>query len=368
MTWELPLYTQPDFSHSQFQNSPTVEFRQVEKPGVAPDNYHATSIYPEYYHMPDGGWHLPSRSRMDCVVVREKDNTLWVKEFRNLREREMVACGRNENGEDGIYVHAEAFSFPQSASDKFAFRTRPTRETSFSIDYDELYELLEYERQNGFIIWVLGPALVFDRDARKSFEWLVENGYVQALFAGNALATHDLEGALYGTALGQDIYSKNITHLGHYRHLDVLNTVGRAGSIQACIEQGMIPDGVMRAVIGRNIPFVLAGSIRDDGPLPEVIADAYRAQDEMRKLSHRATTVIALATQLHAIATGNMVPSYTVRDKRVRPVYFYVVDMSEFAASKLTNRGSLTARSIITNVQDFVVIAQRGLMARNEKN
>lgn len=261
-------------------------------------------------------------------------------------------------------MHTEAFSFPESVSDKFAFRTRPTRETSFSIDYDELYELLEYERRNGFIIWVLGPALVFDRDARKSFVWLVENGYVHALFAGNALATHDLEGALYGTALGQDIYTKRITHLGHYKHLDALNTTCWAGSIQACIEQGMIQDGDMRAVIGRNVPFVLAGSIRDDGPLPEVIGDAYRAQDEMRRLSQEATTVIALATQLHAIATGNMVPSYTVRDDRVRPVYFYVVDMSEFAASKLTNRGSLTARSIITNVQDFVVTAQRGLMKR----
>jgi hypothetical protein len=128
----------------------------------------------------------------------------------------------------------------------------------------------------------------------------------------------------------------------------------------------MIQDGIMRAIISRNVPFVLAGSIRDDGPLPEVIGDAYRAQDDMRRFSQEATTVIALATQLHAIATGNMVPSYTVRDERVRPVYFYVVDMSEFAASKLTNRGSLTARSIITNVQDFVVTAQRGLMARNK--
>jgi hypothetical protein len=202
--WELPPYTQPDFSHSLFQDSPTVEFRKVEKPGVAPDNYHATSIYPEYYHMPDGGWHLLYRSRMDCVVVREKKNNLLVKEFRNLRGGEMVACGRKENGEEGIYVHTEAFSFPESVSDKFSFRTRPTRETSFSIDYDELYELLEYERKNGFIIWVLGPALAFDRDARKSFVWLVENGYVHALFAGNALATHDLEGALYGNASSRE--------------------------------------------------------------------------------------------------------------------------------------------------------------------
>jgi len=113
------------------------------------------------------------------------------------------------------------------------------------------------------------------------------------------------------------------------------------------------------------MPFVLAGSIRDDGPLPEVIADVYEAQDAMRKITRRATTVIAMATQLHAIATGNMVPSYAVEQKgQVRPVYFYIVDMSEFAVNKLANRGSLTARSILTNVQDFVVTVERKLRKR----
>jgi hypothetical protein len=122
----------------------------------------------------------------------------------------------------------------------------------------------------------------------------------------------------------------------------------------------------MHSIIRREIPYVLAGSIRDDGPLPEVIGDAYTAQDLMRTLARRATTVIAMATQLHAIATGNMVPSYIVMAKdRVRPVYFYSVDMSEFAVSKLADRGSLTAHSILTNVQDFVVTVERGLRKRS---
>jgi hypothetical protein len=110
---------------------------------------------------------------------------------------------------------------------------------------------------------------------------------------------------------------------------------------------------------------VLAGSIRDDGPLPEVIGDVYQAQDKMRDVARQATTVIALATQLHAIATANMLPSYkVVGENQVRPVYFYTVDMSEFAINKLVNRGSLTARSILTNVQDFVVTVERGLRKR----
>jgi lysine-ketoglutarate reductase/saccharopine dehydrogenase-like protein (TIGR00300 family) len=365
MAFKLPPYNPPDFTKSPLVDAPTVRFKKVSKPRVAPDSYHATSIHPEYFHVKKGKWHLLKESRMDCVVVKKNDETLLVEEFRNLKPGDLVACGRGENGEDGICIHTEPFEFPTESSHKFAFRTRITRETSFSIDYDELYDLLEFERQNGFILWVLGPAVVFDRDARDSFAELVNNGYVHALLAGNALAVHDVEGALFSTALGQDIYSKRIVDLGHYNHLDAINKIKGIGSIEKAIDDGLIKDGVMRAIIQKKIPFVLAGSIRDDGPLPEVIRDVYQAQDEMRNQVRHATTVIAMATQLHAIATGNMVPSYQVQGKKhVRPVYFYTVDMSEFVVSKLANRGSLAAHSILTNVQDFVVTVVRGLRRR----
>jgi hypothetical protein len=187
------------------------------------------------------------------------------------------------------------------------------------------------------------------------------------MLAGNALAVHDVEGSLFGTALGQEIYSKRITTLGHYKHLDAINQIKALGSIEEAVKERLLTDGIMHSIIRRGIPYVLAGSIRDDGPLPEVIGDAYMAQDCMRVLARRATTVIAMATQLHAIATGNMVPSYIVMEKdRVRPVYFYSVDMSEFAVSKLADRGSLTAHAILTNVQDFVVTVERGLRKRSE--
>jgi hypothetical protein len=123
--------------------------------------------------------------------------------------------------------------------------------------------------------------------------------------------------------------------------------------------------GVMHALTQQQIPYVLAGSIRDDGPLPEVVTDALKAQDAMRALTKRATTVIAVATQLHSIAAGNMIPMYQVLpDGQVRPVYFYMVDMSEFTTNKLANRGSLSARPILTNAQDFLVILERGLSRR----
>jgi lysine-ketoglutarate reductase/saccharopine dehydrogenase-like protein (TIGR00300 family) len=364
MAFILPDYAPPDFSQEQFSRCHTVVFKEVTQAGVAPEDYHATSIFPEYLQTQKGRWRLLTESRMDCVVVLEPDGTLSVREFRHLKVGELVACGRQENGEDGIFVHTRGFAFPPHVTEKFAFRTRVTRETSFSIDYDELYALLEHERGNGFVLWTLGPATVFDQDSRNAFVRLLERGYVHALHAGNALAVHDLEGALFGTALGQEIYSKRSAPFGHYKHLDAINGIRALGSITKAVEQGYIKDGIMRAAVLKGIPCVLAGSIRDDGPLPEVIGDVYLAQDRMRALASRATTVIALATQLHAIAIGNMVPSYRVECDRVRPVYFYSVDMSEFAVSKLADRGSLTARSILTNVQDFVVTLERGLKDR----
>lgn len=365
MPFNLPTYRHPDLSGEPFTKAPVAKFVRAEKTGVAPENYHATSIYPEYFHISKGVWELPRDSRMDCVVVLEDSKSLVVKEFRNIKTGDHVACGRRENGEDGIFVHTEAFDFMDQASEKFAFRSRITRETAFSIDYDDLYDLLEFERERGYIVWVLGPAVVFDRDARSAFTELVNRGYVHALLAGNALATHDVEASLFSTGLGQDIYSKRTVQLGHYNHLDAINTIRRVGSLAQAIDQGIISDGVMHSVINKHIPFVLASSIRDDGPLPEVVADAYAAQDSMRTITRRGTTIIAMATQLHAIATGNMVPSYRVlSDGTMRPVYFYTVDMSEFAVNKLANRGSLTARSILTNVQDFVVTVERGLRVR----
>jgi hypothetical protein len=184
---------------------------------------------------------------------------------------------------------------------------------------------------------------------------LIENGYCHGLLAGNALATHDLEAALFRTGLGQNIYSQQLQPLGHYNHLDLINKVRRAGSIPQAIKDLGLRDGIIYACEKKQIPYVLAGSIRDDGPLPEVISDVYAAQDAMRVHARKATTVIALATQLHSIAFGNMVPSYRVMaGDEVRPVYFYIVDMSEFSADKLANRGSAQAVAILTNAQDFI--------------
>ena len=360
-----PPFNPPDFSTPPLSDAPAVHVEAVEKDGVAPGGFHATSNHPEYVHLRNGKWILARESRMDCVLVL-RNETLEVIEPRRLQAGDRVVIGRTENGEDGIYVHTSGFSTPSDKpGDKFSFRTRGTRETPFSRSYDQLYNILRHDRDHGHIVWVLGPAVAFDKDSRDAMQALIENGYCHALLAGNALATHDLEAAYFRTGLGQDIYTQEIQPMGHYNHLDILNSVREAGAIKKAIPVLGIRDGIIYACEKQDIPFVLAGSIRDDGPLPEVIGNAYKAQNAMRVHARRATTVITLATMLHSIAFGNMTPSYHVEpDGTVRPVFFYIVDMSEFGADKLANRGSGQAVAILTNVQDFMINLWKNLASK----
>lgn len=363
MTFQLPNYHHPDFTAENFLKAPNVCVRAVEQDGVAPEGFHSTSMYPEYFKI-DGTWKLIAESRMDASVVINADGTLSVLENRNLKRGDLVILGRTENCEEGIYLHSGGFEAPgnSGAAEQFVFRQGRSRETSFRKDYDELIELLRYEKEHGTILWVMGPAFSFDKGAREAMQKVAEHGYVHGLMAGNALAAHDLEGAYLHTALGQDIYTQEPKPNGHYNHLDVINLVRKSGSIEKFIEEYKIDNGIIYGCVKNKVPVVLTGSIRDDGPLPEVIGDAYAGQAAMRELVKQATTVICLATMLHTIATGNMTPSYKVlSDGTVRPVYLYTVDADEFVVNKLLDRGSLSAKTIVTNVQDFIAIVAKGL-------
>ena len=361
MSFHLREYIRPDFTDKIFQQAPDAALGEVISDTVAPANYHAMSIFPEYFKV-NGEWLLAEESRMDCVAVLT-DGGIEIREFRRLRKGDRVFLGRTEDGSEGILVHARAFrNNAAQGRETFAFRQNRSRETAFSRDYDELYEILKHDREYGKIVWVMGPAFAFDHDAREAFSRMIANGYVDAVLAGNALATHDLEAGYLKTALGQNIYTQEIQPNGHYNHLDTINQVKACGSIAAFLEKENIRDGIIYHCEKFRVPYVLAGSIRDDGPLPGVIADVYEAQDKMRDQVRGATTVLCLATTLHSIAVGNMTPSYRVMpDGTIRELYFYCVDISEFTANKLSDRGSLSAKGIVTNVQDFIVTLGKGL-------
>ena len=357
--FEMPVYHHPDFAALGLLDAPDAHLAPVEQDTVAPEGYHATSMFPEYFKL-DGVWRLAEESRMDCVAVW-RDGEIRITEFRLLRKGDLVILGRSEDGHEGIYLHADAFEERGVHHEPFSFRQGQSRETSYSGTYDRLYDLLRYEREHGNVLWVMGPACSFDADARSAFAALAEAGYVQGLMAGNALATHDLEAAWLGTALGQDIYTQERMPAGHYHHIDTINEVRRLGSIRAFVEAGRAKDGIMAACVRLNIPFTLVGSIRDDGPLPEVYGNVYEGQNAMRDMIRKATTVICMASTLHTIATGNMTPCYRVVDGEVRPLFLYSVDISEFATNKLRDRGSLAVKTIVTNAQDFMVNCARNL-------
>ena len=282
MSFKLPVYPAPDFSQPKFQDAPNVQTAPVLQAGVAPENYHSTSMFPEYFKV-NGQWLLAKESRMDSSVVLQ-DGQLLVVENRNLQPGDQV-------------VHANGFyEEGRDHDDQFVFRQGRSRETSYARDYDELMELLRYEKVHGKVVWVMGPAFAFDSDARAAMQAMVEHGYVDGLMAGNALATHDLEAGYLGTALGQDVYTQQAHFNGHYNHIDTINEVRRLGSIQAFVESGQVRNGIMYECVRHQVPFVLVGSVRDDGPLPEVYGDVYQGQDAMRELVRKATTIICMAS------------------------------------------------------------------------
>lgn len=167
MSFELRPYTAPDFSDASLQQAPDAKLVPCPKDGVAPEGYHAMSIFPEYFKL-NGQWHLARESRMDCVAVWDEEE-FQIREFRHLKAGDLVVVGRTERGEEGIFLHHNGFQEQVPERDRFAFRQGRSRETAFSRDYKELYELLRHERDHGKVVWVLGPAFAFDYNAREAF-------------------------------------------------------------------------------------------------------------------------------------------------------------------------------------------------------
>jgi lysine-ketoglutarate reductase/saccharopine dehydrogenase-like protein (TIGR00300 family) len=328
-------------------------FEPLPADGVLPEGFFATTNLPTYVHVGEA-WIRPRAPRMDGVIVRAPDGGLVVSEARRLARGVMVAMGMSEDGSNGILVHTEGFLGGGHSGNEFQFMsTEVSRERP--VDYDGLAAVLcEERRADGFFLWVAGPALVHSR-ARDNLVWFIEQGYVQALLAGNALAVHDLEAAIHGTTLGMTADGEP-TEQGHSLHMRTINTIRAAGSIEAAVGSGIVSSGIMHALVQNDVPYVLAGSIRDDGPLPGVITGTPDAQDAMRAYTMQATGAVFLATALHAIAVGNMLPAFVEVDNGVRSLPTICVDNDEFVVNKLRDRGTHQAFGVVTNAQDFMQV------------
>ena len=200
MSWELKKYCPPDFTLAPLSGAPDCVLAEAPLDTVAPPHFHAMSIFPEYFRI-GGRWLLAEESRMDCVPVYE-DGRIAVREFRLLKKGDLVVTGRTEDGSEGIYVHPNGFrEAPDGCGDVFAFRRNRSRETAFSRDYDELYDLLRHEREHGRIVWVMGPAFAFDYDARNAFSRIAN-----MLLRGENKGVFTLEGtATEGLTLGDGV-------------------------------------------------------------------------------------------------------------------------------------------------------------------
>jgi lysine-ketoglutarate reductase/saccharopine dehydrogenase-like protein (TIGR00300 family) len=342
--------TLPDFSQPPFAGAPEARFQPLPADGVLPEGFFSTSNLPTYIHV-EGRWVAPTRPRMDCVVVK-RGRALETIEPRRLSQGDLVAMGEAEDGTEGIVVYAKGFLGGTHGVNEFRFMsTEVSRERP--VNYEELAARLgEEKRRGGYLVWVVGPALVHSR-ARADFEWFIRNGYVQAVLAGNAVAVHDIEAAIFGTTLGMS-NTGQATQGGHGLHMRAINRVRAAGSIERAVETGLIKSGIMYALVTQGVPYVLAGSIRDDGPLPGVHSDTLVAQDAMREYTVKATGAIFVATALHAIAVGNMLPAFHLCDGAPSPLMTICVDQTEFVVNKLKDRGTHQAYGVVTNAQDFM--------------
>jgi lysine-ketoglutarate reductase/saccharopine dehydrogenase-like protein (TIGR00300 family) len=356
----------PDLSVPPFCDAPVARFGPAPLEGVLPEGFFSTSNLPTYVRLEDG-WHAPSRPRMDCAVVRRSEGLVTL-EPRKVRVGEPVLLGHDEHGGEGVVVHAEGFLGGGGPRAEFSFMsTEVSRERP--VNYEDLADrLIEQRARGGYLLWVAGPALVHSR-ARADFEWFIRQGFVGAMLAGNAVAVHDMEAAIFGTTLGMDGAGRPTTG-GHGLHMRAINAVRAAGSIEAAVERGVVGSGIMHALVTTGTPYVLAGSIRDDGPLPGVFTDALAAQDAMREHAVRATGAVLVATALHAIAVGNMLPAFHTHNAegRPEPLMTICVDQTEFVVTKLKDRGTHQAFGVVTNAQDFMHVLRHFVEARCSPN
>jgi lysine-ketoglutarate reductase/saccharopine dehydrogenase-like protein (TIGR00300 family) len=306
---------------------------------VMPDNFYSTTnnITQIYYN---NSWINVENMMMDkCIVLNVEKKIAACKMIRDVEKGDMIVVG-----EQGIRIIPH--ERPREGIDIFQFMSsdssseRPTQHIARKVAND-IYDTM---KAGGKIIVVSGPVLVHS-GASESLAKLIQMGYVHGLLAGNALAVHDIENALMGTSLGMHINDGTLAVRGHRNHMQAINEVFKAGSLKAMVQKKILENGIMYECIINNIPFVLAGSVRDDGPIPDVITDIVEAQRKYKILLKDAKMVLMLSTMLHSIAVGNMLPA---------SVKVVAVDISQPVVTKLLDRGTNQAIGVVTDVGTFL--------------
>jgi lysine-ketoglutarate reductase/saccharopine dehydrogenase-like protein (TIGR00300 family) len=317
--------------------------RTVERDGVFPDDFYSTTNLDTQVRIA-GRWLDVTQPEMDCGLLVEGDqHTGWqvrTVPVSDVRAGDLVVCG--PSGVRVVQVPAQEMNEGQT----FEFmNSQVSSEKPQALLVRQIAEeMREVKAAGRKILWVGGPAVVHT-GASPAMVALVEAGYVDVLFGGNAIATHDIESCLFGTSLGVDLAKGRGVEHGHEHHIRAINRIRAAGSIAAAVKDGVLTGGVMHALVKGGHQFVLVGSVRDDGPLPDVHTDVIEGQRAMRAALDGVGFAIMVATMLHSVATGNLLPA---------SVPLVCVDINPATVTKLADRGSAQARGVVTDIGLFL--------------
>ncbi|GAA4924801.1 lysine-ketoglutarate reductase/saccharopine dehydrogenase-like protein (TIGR00300 family) [Stackebrandtia albiflava] len=313
--------------------------RPAPRDGVFPEDFYSTTNLETRIRL-DAGWMRVANPEMDCGIVVDDEGARTIP-VADIREGEMVVCGAN-----GIKVtplRAPVRTDPNEATFEFMSSDVSSEKPQALLVRQVAQRMRDVKAAGKKILWVGGPAIVHT-GAAPALVALVEDGYVDVLFAGNALATHDIESALFGTSLGVDLDKGHGVPHGHEHHIRAINRIRACGSIAEAVSQGVLRSGVMHSLVRHDKEFVLVGSVRDDGPLPDVYTDVIEGQRAMRNALKDVGFAIMVATMLHSIATGNMLPA---------SIPLVSVDINPATVTKLADRGSAQATGVITDIGLF---------------
>ncbi|MEO5717653.1 MAG: TIGR00300 family protein [Chthoniobacterales bacterium] len=316
-----------------------VNFAAAPADGVFPEHFYVTTNQQTFVRFEDSEIEVHPALMDSAIVVDQAARTATATKFYGVKKGQDVVVGHQ-----GIRVVPLQRSTSRADVFEFMASNVSIEKPKTAVIRQMAAEFHRAKQENGKILVVGGPAIVHT-GAAEHFEKLIDWGYINLLFAGNALAAHDIENALFGTSLGVFLEKGSLAEAGHENHMRAINAIRSAGGIKPAVKSGLLKSGIMHACVKNGVDYVLAGSIRDDGPLPDVITDALDAQKAMRAKLEGVTIAMMMGTMLHSIAVGNLLPA------SVRTI---CVDINPGVVTKLADRGTFQAIGLVTDIEPFL--------------